>query len=451
MSQGRNNQLKFLTLTQRNMGLLACFFVVAVAVGLALSLPYFYETQSLWYKFGAEKTVLRAGKMVGLVCLVLLCCQLILSCRLRFLERLVGLDKLLLFHRVNGCVIFCLVIMHGVLILLPEGLANIPIGKKYWPEMVGMAGFCCIVVFIPVSVFRKSLHLPYQYWRPVHRGMGYLIVMLVLVHLFTVSETFEQLLPRVYLTILIVTVFGAVALAWLGRHRNALVKGELVGMKQRNESITEVTVSLAEHYSFSLLPGQFVFMRFDSGPLTESHPFTPVSPPAHKNSMRFMIKNCGDWTSKLHTISAGAPVVIEGPYGLFSHLAHKRFSELLFIAGGIGITPLLAMLDYMAENNDLQPVTLIWSNSHVSDQFLRVELEELQQRLPQLMVHLLFTREEGKARRLDRARLQRFTHQSSKTGAVFICGPPPMMKRVVRDCVSLGFSRKKIFYEHFSF
>jgi predicted ferric reductase len=171
----------------------------AVIVAAAFTVPFYYETQTLWYKTGADKVMLRAGQLAGLLALVLLISQIILSLRVRFLEALFGGANLIRWHRANGLLIGCLALSHIILVLAPEGFDNLPIGIKYWPEMVGGGLFLLIFMTVILSHFRSSLKLDYKKWRLMHMPLGYLILVLVLIHVVFVSESFEQGIPRIIL------------------------------------------------------------------------------------------------------------------------------------------------------------------------------------------------------------------------------------------------------------
>ena len=104
---------------------------------LALTIPFIYESQTLWYKVGIDRTLLRGGQLAGLLATVLLFVQILLGARSKFLQRLFGIAKLMQWHRINGISVALLALSHVLLVLIPEGLTNLPIGKKHWPEMVG--------------------------------------------------------------------------------------------------------------------------------------------------------------------------------------------------------------------------------------------------------------------------------------------------------------------------
>jgi predicted ferric reductase len=183
--------------------LFSATFVLLLAGALAI--PFYFETKTLWYKVGIDKTMLRGGQVAGMLALVFLFLQITLSLRSTLLEKLFGAEILLRWHRINGVVIGILAISHVLLVLVPEGISNLPIGKKYWPEMVGMLLFLIIVSMVVSSHFRQKLKLNYKKWKAIHRPLGYLVVALVTIHALYVSESFEQ----DSLQIILLVIFGA--------------------------------------------------------------------------------------------------------------------------------------------------------------------------------------------------------------------------------------------------
>lgn len=184
------------------------FCVFAGFLGSALSVPFLYETETLWYKTGIGKLMLIAGQSAGLFTLVLLILQIFLSLRGRFFENLFGVSTLLRWHRRNGVIIAYMAICHVVLILAPDGILNLPFGKKYWPEMFGEGLFLLLLLTVISSYFRSVLRFDYKIWRAIHRPVGYLALALVLIHVLLVSDSFKRGIPRIVL----LTVFTGLAL-----------------------------------------------------------------------------------------------------------------------------------------------------------------------------------------------------------------------------------------------
>jgi predicted ferric reductase len=183
-------------------------FLLLVICG-ALSIPFVYQSQTLWYKIGLDKTMLLAGQLAGLLAAVLLLVQILLAVRGKFLKNVFGLAALMRWHRTNGIIVSFLAISHIVLILMPEGLTNFPIGLKYWPEMVGSLLVWIILSMAISSLFRKKLGLNYKRWKTIHKLLGYLVILFLAVHVLFVSDSFEQTVPRVALltTFIAVVVF----------------------------------------------------------------------------------------------------------------------------------------------------------------------------------------------------------------------------------------------------
>lgn len=104
--------------------------------------------------------------------------------------------------------------------------------------------------------------------------------------------------------------------------------------------------------------GQFAFVRFCD--TKEAHPFTLSSAWQNDNRASFIIKALGDHTSAIvDTIVEGENLSIEGPYGEFDF--NSQAQRQVWIAGGIGITPFLARMKYLAMTKQFnQPVSLFY-------------------------------------------------------------------------------------------
>ena len=190
----------------------AVLFSLSLSFGLlvsaAVSIPFFYPTQTLWYKSGIDKFVLQLGQAAGLLGVLFLCGQIFLALRPRFLERIVGIAKIMSMHRANALIIIFFICAHALMILAPEGLTNLPVGKKYWPEMLG--GFILLTLWLTVvlSFFREQLQIPYLQWRIVHKPAGYAILVLIVIHIFYVNEIFHRKVPAIAICLLL-TALGS--------------------------------------------------------------------------------------------------------------------------------------------------------------------------------------------------------------------------------------------------
>ena len=117
--------------------LLAAAIVALLFLTLAgaLTIPFAFESPSMWYKFGIEKVSLRTGKMLGLTACLLIFLQLPLAGRLKFLDRIFSLPGLIRQHRMHAWAIAILALIHPLCVLLPEGNLS-----SHWRCAIGPSG-----------------------------------------------------------------------------------------------------------------------------------------------------------------------------------------------------------------------------------------------------------------------------------------------------------------------
>jgi predicted ferric reductase len=184
--------------------------------------------------------------------------------------------------------------------------------------------------------------------------------------------------------------------------------------------------------------GQFAFITFQDGPSREDHPFTMSSGPGR--DLRFSMKASGDFTEEL---TCGLPVnsiaVVEGPYGGFDFA--RGLERQLWLAGGIGITPFLAMADSLDGSREVE---LVWSVHDRAEAVYADELAGLAARVGGLSVAIHPTTELG---HVDVGRLG--TVRSGGDFSVFICGPVPMRQQALKQLASARVPRREIYFEEF--
>jgi predicted ferric reductase len=186
------------------------------------------------------------------------------------------------------------------------------------------------------------------------------------------------------------------------------------------------------------IAGQFAFVSFESGPTREQHPFT-ISSGAHSD-VRFSIKAAGDFTEGLLSgIPDTSIATVEGPYGAFDYRRGQQHQ--LWLAGGIGITPFLSM----AEDLDAETrVFLVWSVHDEREAVYELELSRVSGEKQNFDWLVHSTSERG---HLDIS-ASGFDFEPNDY-SVFICGPLPMRRALVRQLKALGVNRGQIHFEEF--
>ncbi len=431
------------------------FLLFLLLTASALSIPFLFESPSMWYKIGIDKSLLRTGKMVGIFAGLLVLLQVPLAGRIKLLDRLFSLPGLIRQHRYNAWIIVLMALLHPVCVSIPEDRLFIPLEIRYWPEWVGVVLLVLVLLQFFTSQWRNRLKITFHTWMRVHRTAGLLIVIFLIIHMLYVSETFEaEGLPRTAaLTAvgLFLLVFLWIRTGWFWRSRSYTVaRVEPVGV-----DCTCVELTPSDPTVFGYAPGQFAFVSFRSKQVgREPHPFTLSSTPSRPGTLQFTICARGDWTRTVAHLSKGDRARIQGPFGRFGHLFTIPGREMILIAGGIGITPMLSMLRFLADRRDPRPVTLIWSSRSPERVVHADAMDAVQERLAGLRRFLIFTRNTktgNRVKRLDRETLKRLVGHQSHDSAVFICGPRKMMMQVKADLKALGFPAHSIFTEVFGF
>ncbi len=398
------------------------------------------------------------GRIFGLLAATLLFFQFGLSSKLKLLDRVFGLHRLLYFHRILGLSLVILASLHP-LFMFSSSTAEIgPLRLAIWPMLLGVLLLTGLWTGVCAALWRKFLAIPYQKWYLMHRFAMFGAVAVFTFHVWNVTDDFHRgwLLFGLSTALLLY----AALFAWTtlikpmylkGRPYN-VTKAESVG---RDTYGVELTPGKGKMFSYA--PGQFAFVTFFSEGLpVERHHWTISSTPTRPKSCMFTIKCSGDFTALIGRVKAGDRAAVDGPYGLFSYLALRPVPdrEIVMVAGGIGITPMLSMLRYMVDTGDHRRVTLIWSNRTEGHILYREELEVMKEKNPKLTIHHVLTRQnnfQGPKGRLTIETLRELLPGHDREAAVFVCGPPPMMKEVCSNLRRLGFRRSRIYKEKFSY
>jgi len=431
---------------------IVAFLLLALAG--ALTIPFAFESPSMWYKFGIEKVSLRTGKMLGLSACLLIFLQLPLAGRLKVLDRIFSLPGLIRQHRIHAWAIAILAFIHPLCVLIPEGTLIVPLEMRYWPEWIGVGLLASILSQFVASQWRRSLGIAFHSWLRFHRIAGLLVAGLLVVHVLYVSESFsEDGLPR------LAVVGAAVAFllfwlwvrsAWLRMRRKPFL---VSCVEPTGSDCTCIELTPVKHTLLPYIPGQFAWVFFESATVKpEPHAFTLTSTPSRPGMLQFTIRECGDWTRTVGGLSIGDRAFIQGPFGRFGHLYAEPGRGLIMIAGGIGITPMLSMLRFMADHGDNRPVTLIWSNRSRENMVFADEMDDLAAKLTGLRMIPIFTRNAvggEPSGRLDRKSLKTILNGCSRRSAIFVCGPPQMMRQIKADLKTLAFPARLIFSEAF--
>jgi len=405
----------------------------------------------------AAAWLVTAGKIFGLLAGTLVLLQFALSAKLKAMDRVFGVHRLLFAHRILGVSAAVLASLHPLFLFAPNAKEIGAFRLAIWPELLGVVLLIGLWTAVCTGLCREFLRLPYERWYLFHRIGMFSAVVLVALHGLNVTDDIVDGWPLYALTValaLYVALF-----VWEKGIKPKALKGRMyavsnVALAGRDTYAVEMTPETDQVFPYA--PGQFAFVTFYSEALPlERHPWTISSTPTRPQRLIFTIKRSGDFTASISRLKSGDRAVVDGPYGLFSYPAyvHDPNEQLVMVAGGVGVTPMLSMLRYMADAGDGRKTTLVWSNRTEADIVCREEFEAMRAKLSNLSIHYVLTRQQdfkGPTGRLDAPMLTELLSGCSREASVFVCGPPPMMDAACTALKGIGFRPRRIHTERFS-
>ncbi|MFO8175163.1 MAG: ferric reductase-like transmembrane domain-containing protein [Longimicrobiales bacterium] len=400
------------------------------------------------------------GRAAGIAGFAILMMQALLAGRFKAAEKPFGFDMVIRFHQAMGVFGLLLLLSHPLLLALGGGgwdlIFSLQVPAEIW---VGKAALGLLVIQVGVSLFRERVGLGFQKWRVTHDVLGILVLGGVFLHSWAAGDDLEHPFYRVLWVLLLSTAVAAFIYHRLLRPA-LLARRPWKVTKVEKEAPGVWTVGMqppGNESGFRYAPGQFHFLTFRRGrglPVEEHH-FTISSSPTEDGQVTSTIKESGDFTASIGETRPDDEVAVQGPFGRFSSAFHPGDRKILFIAGGIGITPIRSMLRYMADRQEDRDVVLLFGNLREADIAFRDELESLARgSRPRLtLVHILSDAGEewsGPRGFVDREVIETHCPDVSER-PVYLCGPPPMANMVREALESLGVSSTRLREEKFSF
>lgn len=397
------------------------------------------------------------GQLAALWGVIAVLCQLVLISRTPWLERTFGLDTLNHWHRWAGFATTWMLIAHAAFITLGyatdggDGVGDQVVDFiRFWPNVLAsMVGLVLIVVIAVTSVRIARHRLSYETWHFVHL-YTYLALGLAFAHQLTEGTHFED--NAAATTYWIALHVGVVALVlafrWLTPLWRAWRHRAVIRDVQR-EAGSAVSLVVGGR-GFERLParaGQFFIVRFLApGRRSRAHPFSLSAVPAD-DTLRFTVKAAGDDTRWMQQVAPGTRVALEGPYGAFTGDRARR-SKVLFIAGGIGVTPLRALF----EGIERPPgeVTMLYRVRTAQEAPLLDELHGIADERG-FALHVSQSRgAEAMSDPFDPARLRRMLPDVADHD-VFICGPGGLIRDASSGVRRAGVPSGHIHAERFEY
>jgi len=429
--------------------------LVLIAAGLAGVMYLWWRNTLFIHAHGA--LLVDIGEVLGLLSGYGVIILVALMARLPPLERGIGTDRLARWHSIGGRYVVGTTSGHVVFIVwgyavtghesvtsetatLLTTFPDVLMATVAWLLLLMVAGF---------SIRAARRRIAYETWYYAHL-YTYLAIALAFSHQFANGGAFAESLQARIAWSALYAVVGALLLWYrviiplrsASRHRFTVqsVRPEAPG-------IVSVLISGRGFDHLRAEPGQFFRWRFLTRELWwQSHPYSLSAMP-QPDLMRITVKARGDHSGSLANLKPGTRIIAEGPYGAFTPSLTGR--RVLFIAGGVGITPIRAMFAALPKRMS-GGITLLYRASHPRDVVFSRELNAIANDRQAALHYLVGSREELGYDPLDADHLQRTVPGLHRYEA-YVCGPTGMTAAAVNALVAAGIPRRRIHHESFDF
>jgi predicted ferric reductase len=426
---------------------------VAAGLGLGATLALGVGAESAGTLRAAGGWATAGGRLAGLAAAYAMVVVVVLVARLPPLERAIGQDRLVAWHRRLGPYPLYLLCAHAVLIVVGyaqaahDGLLH-QLGQLIWtyPGILASTAAFVLLMAAGVTSYRKARRrLAYETWWSVHL-YTYLALFLAFSHQVHTGESFvghstaRFWWTALWVGTLVLVVACRVALP-LWRSLRHQVK--VIGIHPEGKDMYSVLLEGRRLDRLPIAGGQFLQWRFlKRGLWWQAHPYSLSAAPTGRH-LRITVKDLGDHSHALAALTPGTRVAIEGPYGAFTADA-RRGDRLLLVGAGVGITPIRALLQELPE--DGVDVAVILRASNADGLVLADEVRAQVARRGGRVHELLGARADVA---LDAAALRALVPDVA-TRDVYLCGPDGFSQDVAAQARRAGVEQDRIHHESFA-
>ena len=195
--------------------------------------------------------------------------------------------------------------------------------------------------------------------------------------------------------------------------------------------------------SFTYQPGQFVMV---SVPHCGEAPISISSTPTRPESIHLSVRKAGKLTAAMHDLAVGETIGIRGPYGRGFPMEEFKGSNLLFVAGGIGLAPLRSVINYCLDRRaDYGTISVLYGSREPADIAFKADLDKWESDRD-IACFMTVDRADDEWQGAVGVVTCLFDSCSlNSTGCTaLVCGPPMMIRAVLADLSLRGFGDDQI-------
>jgi len=388
------------------------------------------------------------GKWFGLIGFVFLALLIFSGDSARFWDRIFGLDKIIKFQRKFALFTSFFIIFHPLLFVLSGSpILNYTIPDfSVLPLALGIiALYIFIVVMIASYIYKR---ISYDIWQYIH-FLTYILFFFSLYHAFNWGSDSNNLFIQIlYAVSLILLVIGLIYRTQYKIRKRYSGKFFVDNIKW--ETGDTYTLNIRQERKIKFKAGQFCFLRLNKNKLHARHPFTIASSP-DEQMLRFTIKNTGRFTETASKLQVGEEVLIDGPFGIFTERDSEN--DLVFIAGGVGITPFISMIRDHLFKNKKQNIFLLYCSKTKKDIIFEKELDSINESWLEIVYilnqdNILKSENNFEYGYITKTIVQKYI-KNPDSSSFYICGPTAMKSATKKILNDLRIPEKNIHTENF--
>ena len=394
---------------------------------------------------------------LGFVALSMFGGQFVLVSRMQWVTRPMGMDALMAFHKRMAYVATGFALVHPTILFIKD--------EKYWPLLnvwtsplrakLAVAAVVALLLLVLFSVYRQQLRMSYRLWQLLHWLLAMVVVLASFSHVVLVNYYLRehgQQVTWVLLSIFFILVLLTVRVIrpWIRLRQRWLV----VSVKPDAADTTHIVLKMRDRAAygargFEFKAGQFAWLSAWRSPFTLTYnPFSIDSSALSRDTIGFTVRSHNGFSAEVPKLKIGQSVYVDGPHGSF-HLNDDETGPLVLIGAGVGVTPLLSMLQTLADQNSKRPCYLWLANK---DAFAVVggrRIDELCDHLHLEVVHVFSKPAHTRGQRLDKDFVLAHLPDRYQQAHFYICGPNALMDMAEQVLHAQGVPGHQVHTERF--
>jgi len=415
--------------------------------GIFLVLALFFIFYIIFFKNPGLSFFHSLGKLAGLLGFLFLSFLIFSGETARFFDRFFGINKIILFQRKFSLITAFFVIFHPVFFLFSDGkFLNYFVPNFAMLSLaLGIISFYIFIIVLVSSILYKKIS--YHVWQYIHI-LVYLLFFFSLYHAINIgSDSNFFVIKLIYYLSLISIVVGIIYRTSykIKEHSNIFSVKEI---KKETEDAFTLVVNCDKPFLFK--PGQFCFLRLNKPKIYARHPFTISSSP-NKKELCFTMKIYGKFAKEILNLKKEERIFIDGPFGIFTFedAIDSPEKNIVFIAGGVGITPFFNMIN--SNKKEKKKITLFYCSKKIKGIIFKKELDKIKDNWLKKIYIVSQNECSGSVNEkghINKELIKKYLPEINNS-IFFICGPEGMKKSIVDELNAIGVKSKDIITEDF--